>query len=50
MKAKELLENVNAKILGVVLNNLDVSENSYYGYYYQYYYAEQPLKTQRKRK
>jgi len=50
MKAKELLENVNAKILGVVLNNIDVNESSYYGYYYQYYYAEQPLKTKRKKK
>jgi len=38
-KAKELLEKVNAKILGVVLNKLKVSEKGYYGYYQHYYYG-----------
>jgi capsular exopolysaccharide synthesis family protein len=38
IKAKELLEKVNAKILGVVLNKLDTSRKGYYGYYYTYYY------------
>lgn len=38
-KAKELLEKVNGKILGVVLNKLEVSEKGYYGYYYHYYYG-----------
>jgi len=38
LQARELLENVNAKILGVVLNNIDYSKQygSYY-YYYHYY-------------
>lgn len=34
IKAKQLLEKVNAKILGVVLNKVDVSNRKYYGYYY----------------
>lgn len=33
-KAKELLENVNAKILGTVLNKVDVTEGTHYYYYY----------------
>lgn len=50
-KSKELLENVNAKILGVVLNNLEISEKGYYGYYYHYYYGVDGQKVKaRKRK
>lgn len=37
IKSKELLEKVNAKILGVVLNKLQVSGKGYYGYYHHYY-------------
>lgn len=36
LKGKELLEKVNAKVLGVVLNNVEVSGKGYYGYYYYY--------------
>jgi capsular exopolysaccharide synthesis family protein len=50
IKSKELLEKVNAKILGVILNKLDVSENSGYGKYYQYYYTEEAAKPSRKKK
>lgn len=32
IKAKELLEKVNAKILGVVLNKFDIKHKKYYGY------------------
>lgn len=44
-QAKELLENVDADILGVVLNDIDYSKQygSYYYYYYyyrSYYYSE----------
>lgn len=50
-KSKELLENVNAKLLGVVLNNLEISEKGYYGYYYHYYYGIDGQKVKaRKRK
>lgn len=38
IKAKDLLEKVNAKILGVVLNRVNVkNKKSGYGYYYSYY-------------
>lgn len=38
-KSKELLNNVNAKILGVVLNKLNLNDKGYYGYYGKYYYG-----------
>jgi len=37
------IQNVNASIDGVVLNDLDTSKNSYYSYYYNYssnYYSK----------
>jgi len=39
-EGKELLENVDADIMGVVLNNMDYSKQygSYYYYYYRHYY------------
>lgn len=37
MKAKELLELVNARVLGVVYNGTEKSKDS--GYYYYYYYS-----------
>lgn len=39
-KAKEQLEKVDAKIIGVVLNKLETNRRGYYGYYYHYYYGE----------
>lgn len=37
IKAKELLDKVGAKILGVVLNKVDISNKGYYGaHYYDY--------------
>lgn len=36
IKAKRLLEKVNAKILGVVINKLDLKKSSYYHYQYEY--------------
>mgnify|MGYP001560043166 FL=1 len=40
-KAKELLQNVNAKIFGIILNNIAPSEDiySYPKYYYGKYYS-----------
>lgn len=35
-KAKDLLEKVNAHIIGVVLNKVEVKGNNNYGYYYYY--------------
>jgi tyrosine-protein kinase Etk/Wzc len=42
MKAKEMLEQVDAKIFGVVLNTIDYAKqygSYYYYYYYHYYYS-----------
>jgi Mrp family chromosome partitioning ATPase len=46
---RELLEKVNANILGVVLNQLDRNVGSNYYYYHDYYYGEDG-KTKGKRK
>lgn len=40
-RAKQSLEDVNAKIFGVVLNRMDVGQDGYYYYYYRYYYADE---------
>ena len=36
-KATRLLTSVNIRVLGALLNNLDVSQRGYGQYYYQYY-------------
>lgn len=43
--AKILLDNVKARIVGVVLNRIEAEES--YGYYYYYYYGKQEEKTER---
>ena len=37
-RAKQILQDVGAKVIGVVLNNVDVTSQDYYYYYQQYYY------------
>lgn len=37
LKTKELLENVKANIIGVVLNKADIAGGKKYGYYHYYY-------------
>lgn len=49
IKAKELLDKVQAKIIGVVLNKVEVSEKGYYGYYYHYYYGNDGEKIEKKK-
>lgn len=39
IKAKERFDNVNAEIVGTVLNNADLRDENYYGYNYSYYYG-----------
>ena len=39
IRAKLLLEKGDTKIIGVVLNKLDITSKKYYGHYYQYYYG-----------
>lgn len=50
IKAKKLLENVNAKIIGVVLNKLERPGRGYYQYYYHYYYGSDNKKVKVKKK
>lgn len=47
-RAKELLQKVNANIIGVVLNKLDKNSKGNYYYYYYYYYGENGAPTKKK--
>lgn len=49
-RSKELLEKVNANILGVVMNKIPVEGKGYYGYYYYYYDTDKPKLKSRKGK
>ncbi len=45
IQAKQLLEKVKARILGAVLNKVDMEkEGKYYPYYYYYYYGDEKKK------
>lgn len=50
-RSRQLLQDVGAKIFGVVLNNVDAKSQDYYyyrqQYYYQSYYRSDPEKDQR---
>jgi len=58
LRAKQMVEKVGGHLMGVVLNNINISQDSYYyyysGYYYDYYYkrsedsAEKPGETDKK--
>jgi len=49
-RSKELLEKVNANIIGVVLNKLDKNAQGNYYYYYYYYYGEEGQAPEKRRK
>lgn len=38
-RAKEIISETNSKVLGMVLNNVDVPRGEYHSYYYGYYYG-----------
>ena len=38
IRAKQMVEKVGGNLLGVVLNNINISQDSYYYYYSGYYY------------
>ena len=40
MRTRAILENSGARILGVVLNKMDLRREGYYGYGYGYYYSQ----------
>lgn len=50
-RVKQAVENVGGKILGVVLNNVDVRQDDYYQYYTSYYnyYHKAPNKSGKKK-
>lgn len=50
LRAKSLLENVNARLLGALLNGVDVGGiyGSYYYYYYHNYYSKPGKKSRRR--
>ena len=53
LRAKRLLENVQAQVLGAVLNSVDIGGaygSSHYYYYYHYYYGAHPKKGRRFKK
>lgn len=52
VKARKLIQGVNAKILGVVLNGITASDlkYGYYSYYYSYYYEDESDKHKDKEK
>ncbi|MGI6114160.1 MAG: CpsD/CapB family tyrosine-protein kinase [Mahellales bacterium] len=47
-KAKEQLEKVNARIMGVIINNIPNNGDSYYYYYYYSYYDDDKGKQRKK--
>jgi len=38
LRAKQMVEKVGGRLMGVVLNNINISQDSYYYYYSGYYY------------
>jgi capsular exopolysaccharide synthesis family protein len=50
LKAKKLLEKVNANILGTVLNKVESKGRGYYGYYYSYYDEDGNKQKKKKKK
>jgi Mrp family chromosome partitioning ATPase len=38
LRAKQMVEKVGGQLIGVVLNNINISQDSYYYYYSGYYY------------
>lgn len=49
-RAKELLENVNANIIGVILNKIPINRKSYSQYYYYAYYEEEDKPKKNKKR
>ena len=47
-RAKAMLDNMGANVLGVVLNNINVSRDQSYYYYHQYYYQSEYTTKPRK--
>jgi capsular exopolysaccharide synthesis family protein len=54
IRAKQMVEKVGGNLLGVVLNNINISQDSYYyyysGYYYDYYSKQDEAEGKSKKK
>lgn len=50
VEAKELLDKVKAKMLGVILNKVNLSEKGYYDRYSDYYYGDENKKGRKRKK
>lgn len=54
LRAKQMVQKVGGNLLGIVLNNINISQDSYYyyysGYYYDYYYSSSSEYGRRRRK
>jgi succinoglycan biosynthesis transport protein ExoP len=54
IRAKQMVEKVGGNLLGVVLNNINISQDSYYyyysGYYYDYYSKQDDAEAKSKKK
>jgi Mrp family chromosome partitioning ATPase len=54
VRAKQMVEKVGGNLLGVVLNNINISQDSYYyyysGYYYDYYSKQDGDESKSKKK
>lgn len=48
--SKQLLENVNAKIIGIILNKLERESNGYYYYNYYAAYEDEPITAKKKKR
>jgi capsular exopolysaccharide synthesis family protein len=54
LRARDIITETRSKVLGLILNNVDVPRTSYHGYYGYYYYGyseeEEGKKTRRRRR
>jgi capsular exopolysaccharide synthesis family protein len=54
LRAKQMVEKVGGNLLGIVLNNINISQDSYYyyysGYYYDYYYGSHSKDGKRRKR
>ena len=45
LRAKNMIDNVGGNLIGVVLNNINISRDYYYYYYHSYYYSYREPRT-----
>jgi capsular exopolysaccharide synthesis family protein len=50
LRAKNMVDNVGGNLIGVVLNNINVTRDYYYYYYHSYYYTYRDKESRAERK